>query len=170
MAKKIAAQRNSQVKLKVADALNLSCYKNSSFGYLLYLQQILSLIPHEHIIQTLGECYRLLKKDGLLLISVLNYEKKAAAKFASFILRFVRFFRGDKTSKQYLPWLKLGGKINRKFLQRDQALVYWFKKDEIVKLLENAGFNMIEVKTSAEIMGKSYKKKALLYIVCRKGG
>ena len=49
VAKLKAIEIGSKVKFSKLDAANLSVYENESFGYLIYLQQVLSMIADESL-------------------------------------------------------------------------------------------------------------------------
>jgi hypothetical protein len=83
-------------------------------------------------------------------------------------VNLVRTLRGEKYQQGSLPWLKLSGKPNYKFLGKNQATTYWFKKEEIIEKLENIGFKIIEVTTSKEIAKQVSGAEGMLYVVCKK--
>jgi len=154
---KTARKRCKNIKFYCLDATDLSKFKDESFDYAIYLQQIISLIPYDRISTALDESYRILKKDGIVIFSFLNYHNRKINYLLSAILMVFRFFRGEKLKYKQLPWLKLSGKINYNFLSKNQALNYWFSKNEIIQLLQNKGFSILEV-----------YNKGMLYIVCKK--
>ncbi len=107
--------------------------------------------------KVLDESYRILKKDGVILFSFLYYHGRKINPLLNFIVNMIRSARGEVWERQRLPWLKLGGKVNMRLFNKDQATIYWFEEDEIKTILENIGFKILEV-----------KKDNMLYVVCRK--
>lgn len=159
-ANKFALQRSSNVHFHVADATSLAEFESNSYDYALYLQQILSGVPINLVERALEECHRVLKGNGLALFSFMDYDSRKYNKVLDIALNVARLFRGEQTSRQILPRLKIDHKWNYKFLSKGQAIMYWFRRDEIVQLLEKAGFEIIEVKIKHENNG--------IYIACRK--
>lgn len=70
----------------------------------------------------------------------------------------------------YLPWLKLGGRLNLKYLFERQPYVYWFRFDEILKTIKNINFELIEIATTEMLKKKvsNFKKGGMLYLVALK--
>jgi ubiquinone/menaquinone biosynthesis C-methylase UbiE len=163
---KSAKEKNENIKFLVEDASDLSIFKNESFEYAVYLQQIVSLVPFFLVPKVLDESCRILKKDGIVLFSFLHYEGRWFNPLLSFIVNCVRVARGEKWEIQKLPWLKLANKPNWKLFNKKQATTYWFHKKEIEEMLLNAGFQIVETTTAKEIQ----KHGAIggLYIVCKK--
>jgi len=167
-ANKIAKNISSKIKFDYADATNLSNYDNNSFDYLVYLQQVLCFISNKELfIMSLNESYRIAKKDSIVIYSFLDFDSRVYNSLLSNIISLIRKIRGEKISKQYLPWLKINNKFNWKIFNKNQPINYWVKKDEIVSYLKKAGFIILEVKNSNEII-KNKKDKGMLYIVCKK--
>lgn len=156
----------TNISFCVADAVDLSLFPDNSFDQAIYLQQIISIIPHEKIDTALLEAARVLKPGSPILFSFLNWNGRSYNKLLSFLTNICRFLRGAPISKQQLPWLKLGGKFNWKFLFADQSTTYWFTKEEITTKLEQLGFEMIESKTSSEFTHSI--SEGMIYIVCQK--
>ncbi len=152
-----AKTKNKKIDFRVLDASDLSIFKDESFDFAIYLQQIVSLVPFELIPKVIDESYRILKKDGVIIFSFLDYQSREFNPFLSFAVNLARIIRGEKWQKQQLPWLKLGGKVNLGLLGKKQATTYWFEDDEIKVILEDIGFKILEV-----------KKESMLYVVCQK--
>jgi len=163
-----ARLKSSTVDFQIADASDLSFLEDQTFDIAIYLQQIISLIPHAMISQTLDESYRILKKDGIIIFSFLYFKGRRINSTLSYITNFIRVLRGESWEKGCLPWLKLGGKANFRLFQKSQAMTYWFEKDEIVNMLEARGFHILEVSTSKEIANETERAEGMLYIVCGK--
>lgn len=147
-------QMNSNINFFVADATNLSGMKDENYDYALYMQQVLCFIPRENIEKAIKESYKKLKMGGRIITTVLYYPARKANRIISLILKPLRFFRGEKDLRyNELPWLKRKGKINKSFLGKGQATVYWFEKDEIINLYKKCGFKIVECKRMGEIDG-----------------
>lgn len=151
----IKNQKKSDVVFEVADATNLTIYPNDSFDYLIYFQQVLGFIPNDELFfQSLKEAYRIAKKDAIILFTFSEWDSRFFNPLLSVLVNLVRFARGEKYQKRYLPWLKLNERINWKFLNKNQALVHWVKRDELISTLERIGFTVVEIKGSLELVCK----------------
>ena len=71
---------------------------------------------------------------------------------------------------KYLPWLQLDRKINFSYFYKKQPYLYWFNTDEIVKILKEVGFKILEIKTTKMIINRldNFKTGGMLYIVAKK--
>lgn len=171
----IACKQQSNIDFKVADATDLIGYQDEEFDILIYLQRIVSFIPIEKIPNAIEEAYRICKANGRLIISFLHYDGRKRNRIMGNLLSMIRWIRGEKQKKQQLPWLKLGGKPNWKFLSKGQATNYWFQKDEIEDLLNHVGFVIDEMFSSDATLDEETKtmhetkcKGTVLYYVCHK--
>lgn len=168
-AKAVAQERNSSINFEVNDATNLADYDNESYTYLIYLQQVLCFIePKELFLQGIKEAYRILKKDGVVVFSFLDFDSRPYNSALSKTLDILRKLRNEKRSSQYLPWLRIGSSFNRNLLSSNQAVSYWVKKDDIIFDLENIGFSILEAKNTNQIHSDNTQRKGMLYIVCKK--
>lgn len=156
----------TRIRFLVADATELSVLPSMGYDRLIYLQQIISFIPKEKIQTAFNEAYRLLKPEGIIIFSFLNWNGRSINPFLSLILNTVRFLRNNPLCRQSLPWLRVGGKPNWNLFSPNQPQTYWFKRSEIVHLLESVGFNIVEIKTSSDFTFSS--SEGMLYIVCQK--
>jgi ubiquinone/menaquinone biosynthesis C-methylase UbiE len=178
-----AIERDPQRKInfQVQDAVKLA-YSDSSFDQIVYLQQIICLIEtKEDRLKAVQESYRILKPGGIGLFSVLSFESRSLQFiYAIYLgyLRLLRKLRGANISIQYLPWLKLGGKLNfSAFLDRP-PYTYWYRVTEISELLKSVGFEIVAMGTDPQISAGSLKStdrellgediSGMLYIVVRK--
>jgi len=160
--------KSDRINFEVADASDLSFLRDESFDFAIYLQQIVSLVPYPLMPLVLSEAFRILKRDGLIIFSFLYFEGRGINPFLSFIINIIRVIRGEKYQYGSLPWLKLSGKPNYKLFGKNQAMTYWFKKEEIIARLENTGFKIIEVTTSKQIEKRLSGADGMLYVVCKK--
>lgn len=160
--------KSDKISFEVADASDLSFIEDESFDFAVYLQQIVSLVPYSLMSLVLSESFRILKKDGLIIFSFLYFDGRAINPFLSSLINTIRVIRGEKYQQGSLPWLKLSGKPNYKLFGKNQAMTYWFKKEEILEILKKTGFKIIEVTTSKEILKHLSGADGMLYIVCKK--
>ena len=163
-----AKEKSSAIDFRVSDASDLSEFEDESFEFSIYLQQIVSLVPEELISKVLDESYRILKKDGVILFSFLYYEGRKINPILSFLTNTFRTLRNEKRREQTLPWLKLAGKFNFNLFRKRQATTYWFKKKEIIELLQKNGFEILEVASAKEIQERTSGSEGMLYVVCKK--
>ena len=140
----------SSVVFKNADATDLMDYEDETYDYLIYLQQILCFLEKEDLNNGLKEAYRIGKMNAVYIFSFLNWDSKLYNSLLSALINFVRFFRGEQTDKYRLPWLKIDGKFNWKFLNSNQPQNLWFKEKVVVELLKEHGFNILEIKNRVE--------------------
>lgn len=163
------------IKFSKQDAASLN-YPTEYFDFAIYLQQILSHIDtKEDRKKAVDECYRILKKDGFGILSFLWWDGRVYNIPIAILNSFAVLLRkGDINcfkKFRYLPWLRLGGKINLKWIIEDQPHTYWFKADEAISLLTAAGFNIVEVtssRTLREGQTEGLRKGGGLYIVVQK--
>lgn len=159
---------STNITFCVANAIDLSEFSDNTFDQAVYLQQIISFVPVEQIDTALLEAARVLKPGSPIIFSFLNWNGRSYNKILSILTNICRWFRKAPISKQQLPWLKLGGKFNWKFLDSDQSTTYWFTKEEIKAKLERSGFDILEIKTASQLTGAN--SEGMLYIACRKRG
>lgn len=168
-AKERANKAKSAITFDVCDATNLTKYKDNSFDYSIYLQQVLCFICDENaFLEALKESYRITNKNGLIMYSFLDMDARIYNKPLRSTLNILRFFRGEKRSKNLLPWMKINDKFNTKFLNKNQPLTYWVNKKKIIAQLEHIGFEILEAKNANELLNNGSSKKGMLYIVCKK--
>jgi 2-polyprenyl-3-methyl-5-hydroxy-6-metoxy-1,4-benzoquinol methylase len=158
----------SDVNFRVANAIDLSSYRAGAFDYLVYLQQVLCFINKEQIKQALTEAYRIGQGDAVYLFSFLNWNSKKYNYVLSILVNIFRFFRGEKTSRQELPWLLIGGKLNWQLFTGNQAGNIWFKRQQIVDLLSMQGFKVIDLRTANQILEKGRADGGHFYVACKK--
>lgn len=143
-----------QIKFSVQDAASLN-YKNESFDQIIYLQQVICMIEEESArLKAINESYRVLKRGGVALFSFLSYEARICSPLYFFYLVYLRAFRKIRHASlpiQYLPWMKLGGRFNWYCMIDAAPYVYWYRYDEVTQMLQNAGFTISAVGSSAQI-------------------
>ncbi|MBI3834104.1 MAG: class I SAM-dependent methyltransferase [Planctomycetes bacterium] len=137
--------RHRFLKLSVQDATQLA-YGDESFDQIIYLQQIISLIESpEGRRRAMTEAFRILKPGGPALFSFLAHESRSQIPiYRAFrnYLRLLRFVCGVRRDIQTWPWLKLGGRFNRRALWDSGPYVRWFRAEEAISELSAAGFRI----------------------------
>ncbi len=159
---------NSNIEFKLADAAKLSSYETNTFDYLIYLQQVLCFVDKDLFLQSLNEAHRIGKEKSIYIFSFLNWESKFYNPLLSWMVNFFRIIRNQKKLKYQLPWLILDGKFNWKILNSNQPLNLWFKKENIIKILNDNGFNIVELINGEYTTDENDSKSGHLYIVCQK--
>jgi ubiquinone/menaquinone biosynthesis C-methylase UbiE len=169
-ANKVAKNAGSNVQFKILDASNLAVYESNTFDYLIYLQQVLCFIDKEDLfIDSLKEAYRIAKQDGIIIYSFLDFDSRIFNPTLSKIISILRKLRKECISKQHLPWLKINNKFNWKLFNKNQPVTYWVKRDQIISVLKEIGFSIVEANNANQVTEQNDKKRlGMLYIVCRK--
>jgi ubiquinone/menaquinone biosynthesis C-methylase UbiE len=173
VAKKRATEKGYYfVNFQQMDACQLR-FKDNSFSAVLMLQQLISLIDNaEKRLAAMQECYRVLMPGGLVALSCMYYPGRRLNPLISALTLTIKLFKCDRNYLhwQYLPWIKLGGKLNFNYLYQNQSYVYWFMLQEIILLALNTGFEILELKTSSMIAEKirDFKDGTIIFLVCRK--
>lgn len=163
-AEKNKVKSGLDIHFYVKDAVNLAGFTDNGYDVLIYLQQILSIIPKSELHSALSECARVCKPGGLLILSYANYDGRGADRLLSSLLSVIRFFRKDSLSSQELPHLHTNNKkgkrvINLSYLGSNQSIVYWFRKIEIEDALFAAGFDVIR---------RLDEDRRITFLVCKK--
>jgi SAM-dependent methyltransferase len=165
----------------VQDAVSLT-YDSASFRQIVYLQQILCTIENdESRLNAVREAYRILEPGGTALFSFLSFEARSKSVIYCPFLLYLRGLRKLSRSArriQYLPWLRLGGTLNWGALLDRAPYVYWYRVEEIGKLLEASGFRILAAGSERQIqensMCPSYETlqkqpiDGMIYFVCKK--
>lgn len=157
-------------------------YGDGAFDQLVYLQQVLCFIEEEGARRSaLREAYRVLRAGGTALFSFLSFEaRNGSALYRSYLayLRIVRRIRRSARPLQYLPWLRLAGRFNPGALVDAGPHVYWYRREEICRLLGEVGFRIVAIGSTRQIeQGVMYDRSdaltsettgGMLYVICRK--
>jgi ubiquinone/menaquinone biosynthesis C-methylase UbiE len=177
----ISRNPSRSIDFEVGDAISLA-YADSSFDQIVYLQQIICLIENDRDrLQALREAFRILKPGGTGLFSFLSFESRSSKlSYASYLayLKTIRKLRGDELSIQYLPWMKLGGKLNINAILDRSPYTYWYRVAEIYNTLKSVGFEIVAIGTDPQISADDLKATArellteqlsgMLYVVVEK--
>ena len=125
--KKFSAKNNIKINLKLADMTNLP-YKNDYFDYILHIASLHNLEKQEDRLKSLQEAYRVIKPNGLLLLTVWNK------------LQFKFIF---KKKDVLIPWKKKNISYPRFY--------HLFTYPELKKLIEKTDFKIIK----SNVLGKN---------------
>ena len=168
IAAEAARPPGAAVRFDLADATDLSLYPDNAFQHALYLQQIISFIPRDRLPDLLRHAYRIVRPDGRLFFAALNMNGRRINGGLSKFVRLARALRREPQQPQALPWLTLGQRFNWRFLSGAQPTTYWFRREELVANLSEAGLEILEVTTSRELQERRDGPDGNLYVVCRK--
>lgn len=143
---------NSKQKFMIGNALDLP-FEDNSFDKV-YSIAFLHHIPSKKMrIQVMDEIKRVLKPDGLLLLTVWNLRQK---KFRKFIYQNILNKLTGKSDMDFfdalIPWRRDGEPIYR--------YCHAFTKNELKKLVVNADFKLMEIDYSIR-----KNNKANLYVI-----
>jgi len=165
--KRESEKSGSKIKYWVGDAANLEGIENSSYDYLIYLQNVMCFVPEELFQKALNESYRIATQGAVVIYSFLNYRARTYNPILGLIVNFLRGIRGEKKSKYYLPWLKHNfTEYNWKFLNKNQPRLFWTKKEDIVEILKTTGFTILEASVGQEIIKGASDNT--MFIICKK--
>ena len=149
-----AADTEGCIRFEVQNATRLT-YADAAFDQIIYLQQLLCFIDDDVArARAVQEAFRVLRPGGIALFSVLSFEvRRSSPVYRSLIMywRLLRWLRRSSLSVQSMPWMRLGDRFNPAALLDRDPHVYGFRTDEIVSLLENAGFSIQAVGSSRQI-------------------
>ncbi|GAA4282102.1 class I SAM-dependent methyltransferase [Gaetbulibacter aestuarii] len=160
-----AKKQKSNIKFMVANACHLQSLKSGQFDYLIYLGQILSMVPEEQLNLALEEAYRLGSKNSTYFFSFLDWGSRWYNPILSFNINLARLLTGRPIKKYYIPEIKYKGSINWHFYENEQHALLWCKKDRIIRKLKLAGFNVKKIYYESDITNK---KGTAFYFVCNK--
>ncbi len=125
--KEVSKKNNLAITLKKADMSKLP-YKDNQFDYILHISSLHHLNSEESIQKALNEAYRVLKSNGLMLLTVWN---KLQSRFLL------------KPKDLFIPWKK-----NKKEFNRFYHLFDFF---ELKKLIKKTDLKILE----SNIFGKN---------------
>ncbi|MEI2580258.1 class I SAM-dependent methyltransferase [Scytonema sp. PRP1] len=179
----IAKNKNNfnNICFSVDNAISLN-YKDGEFEQLLYLQQVISLIEDEAgRYNAFQEAYRILKKGGTAIFSLLNFDSRVTSPLYTLYLAYLRILRkfcNVNRSIQYLPQLKYAGEINLESLLDKPPYLYWYRLEEAYQIIQSANFKIValgsdfqvsqgRMHTSLETL-KQAPNQGMLYFVCTK--
>jgi ubiquinone/menaquinone biosynthesis C-methylase UbiE len=172
---------SGEIRFDVQDATRLT-YPDASFDQVIYLQQLLSSIEDAGDRgRVLGEAFRILRPGGMALFSVLPFEVRArSARHRPYLLylRALRRLRGASRPEQLLPRLRMRGRPSAGALRDAGPHVYWYRAEEIERESTAAGFEMVAIGTTPQVVSGRMPSSAAaleagalagtLYVACRK--
>ena len=172
---------SGEITFAVMDATRLD-YPDAKFQQIIYLQQIISLIESaEGRSRAVREAFRILRPGGTAFFSFLCAESRGASLAYRWFMGWIRLLRAlrfSRTSIQYQPWLKLGGRINWAALLDRSPHVYWYQMAEAEAMLAAAGFKVVAAGTDEQVTAGTMQAAARLlrglplrghlYFVCAK--
>lgn len=166
----IGAETEIQFSQQSVCAMNLP---DESQDVVMALQQITSLLeePADRM-QALREMYRVLTPGGMLLASFLSWEGRRVNPSLGAAILPVKLLKGDikRLKKNYLPFLKLGNRLNISYLYSQQPYTYWFTRSEVEQRLSEVSFEILDITTSRMLVGgsPSFAFGGFLYVIARK--
>ena len=155
----IAQARNAdptgEIGFAVQNAVALR-YQDASFDQAVYLQQLVCLIEDSSSRRAaLQEARRILRPGGRALFSFLSFEARSgSAMYRAYLayVRLLRWLRGSRRALQYLPWLRLAGRYNPRALLDAGPYVYWYRREEICRLLGEIGFEITAIGSTRQLL------------------
>jgi SAM-dependent methyltransferase len=178
-----ARKRDSsgRIRFDVQNAASLG-YGDGAFDQLVYLQQVLCFIEEEGSRRAaVREAYRVLRAGGIGLFSFLSFEaRRRRPLYRAYLayLRIVRAMRRSTRPLQSLPWLRLAGRFNPRALADAGPYVYWYRLEEICRVLADVGFAIDAIGSTRQILAarmpaslaelRGEPIEGMLYIVARK--
>jgi len=120
---------NAHLFVSRLDKLDKNIFKNEMFDYGLFIGSLHCLETEKERKKALKEFFRILKKNSEALISVWNSEDK-------------RFDKVSNKGDIYMSWKKDGKDYMRYY--------YLFSKKELIDLLKNVGFKILNLDFSGE--------------------
>lgn len=172
---KISRKETKKHKIKcnflTMNAIDLG-FKENTFDYVFLLSQLISLIPlKKNRIKTLSECKRVLKKNGLLILTTHSREKNLNEKFKWFFINLIKKIHLPLFQNKYLEegdkWVI---SISGYRLTKEKIFMHLYTEKEAIEDIKKAGFKIIKVRCATEIVNKRdcpeirEKDKYILYI------
>jgi SAM-dependent methyltransferase len=175
------ADPTGEIRFEVGDARRLE-YPDAGFEQVLYLQQLLSAIEDDgDRSRVIREAHRILAPGGVALFSVLPYEVRTrSARHRPYLLYLgaVRRVRRSDRPAQLLPRLRMRGRPNPAALRDGGPHVYWYRAGEIESELTGAGFEVVAIGSTPQVLAgrmpataaalRDERLEGTLYVVCRR--
>jgi 2-polyprenyl-3-methyl-5-hydroxy-6-metoxy-1,4-benzoquinol methylase len=124
-------------------------FKKESFDYIILFGQLISLIPsRENRINTLKECKRVLKDNGLIIFTTHSRERNLKEKLKWKIINFVRKINSGKLQEGD-KWVTAISGYN---LSEEKIFMHMYTPQEALKDIKLSGLRMIEYRSATEIV------------------
>lgn len=164
-----ASKRCYNIEFQVANATSLP-FSDNKFDYVINYGVVISHLPNrKDRKKVLSECYRVLKKEGILLLSSMNMYGKFYVKYLKYIMKLIRLIHNPyKYEPQALPRLGIGGKPDLFFFKPNKPQLYYYYPEELLYEICSAGFHICEF-TSAKVNMHNYPYfRGQFYVACKK--
>jgi len=124
-------------------------FKEKSFDYVIMFGQLISLIPYrENRINTLKECKRILKKNGLVMFTTHSRERNIKEKIKWNIINFIRKIISGKLQEGD----KLVTAISGYSLSGEKIFMHLYTPKEALKDIKSSGLQLLEYRSATEIV------------------
>jgi len=124
-------------------------FKKESFDYIILFGQLISLIPfRENRINTLKECKRILKDNGLIIFTTHSRERNLKEKLKWTIINFIRKISSGKLQEGD----KLVSAISGYHLSEEKIFMHLYTSQEALKDIKLSGLQLIEYRGATEIV------------------
>ena len=147
------------IDFQVQNAIRLD-YPDCSFDQAIYVQQVLCFLEDpEDRRRAVQEIHRVLRPGGVALISLLSFRSRAESPAYRLLLAYLWFLRKltfRSRSLQQLPWLRRSDAINAGALLDRGPYMYWFHDAEAVDLFTNAGLEITQLGTDAQVRSRLF--------------
>ncbi|TAI48560.1 class I SAM-dependent methyltransferase [Flagellimonas allohymeniacidonis] len=164
-ARNSAKERNSKVNFEQANAIALTCYADSKFNYLFYLQQVLSMVPYKELPSALKEGLRVGSDDATYVFSFMDFSSRWYNGLLLFLRGIALLLQGVKPKYRGIPELVVDGKYNFKFFGKNQFCIQWYRLREIEALVKKMGYQVLESYSGGQIYSNSQQN---LFLICKK--
>ena len=132
--------------------MNGSClgFKKESFDYVILFGQLISLIPfRENRINTLKECKRVLKDNGILILTTHSRERNLKEKLKWRIINFIRKIIASGKLQEGDKWVAAISGYN---LSEEKIFMHIYTQEEALNDIKLAGLKVIEYRSATEIV------------------
>jgi len=179
----VAKKRDTteSISFAIENATQLT-YNDCEFDQVVYMQQIICCIEDKAgRLNAFKEAYRILKKGGTAIFSLLNFEASDRQIFCRPYLAYLSLLRklnNHQVSIQYIPRFKFADKLNFGSLLDKPPYLYWYRLSEAYKIIKAVNFEIIALGSDFQaIQGKMCTSletlqqepiAGMLYFVCKK--